>query len=74
MMKFYREGARRILAGQKKKSTIEITAWCGSWDERAGKMLTGKRIAENPGGARDSGRLRCGKAEDGSGKPGGIRR
>jgi hypothetical protein len=46
MMKVYREGARRILAGQKKKSTILITS--GGVGEICwlGKVLTAKRMPE----------------------------
>jgi hypothetical protein len=72
MLKFYREEARRILAGPKKMSTILITAarrWSG---ESERKMLTGKRMGGNAGGARDSGLLRCGKAEEEGGKHGEI--
>jgi hypothetical protein len=70
MRKFYKEGARRILAGQKKKSTIQI-ALCGAVrNPFAGIVLTAKRMAEKARGARDTGQGVCGKAEDGSGKMG----
>ena len=38
-MKFYREGARRILAGQKKKSTILIGK-----ERRLGAAVGGKNV------------------------------
>jgi hypothetical protein len=73
MMKFYREGARRILTGQKKLSTILITGQCRWWSECAGKMLTGKKIGGKAGGVRVTAWRGCGKAEDGGGKRGDIR-
>jgi hypothetical protein len=66
-MKFYREGARRILAGQKKMSTILITLRVESRALLVRKMLTAKRMAEKACYARLSAALVCGKAEDGSG-------
>jgi hypothetical protein len=42
MMKFYKEGARRILAGQKKKSTILITSRGTRGSPLTGKKLTGR--------------------------------
>jgi hypothetical protein len=70
MMKFYRQEARRILAGPKKKSTIQITLWSGSWSLLGRKMLTAKRMSGKAYGTSDSARRLCGKAEDGSGYPG----
>jgi hypothetical protein len=67
MMKVYSEGARRILTGQKKLSTILITRRGQGRDAFEGKMLTAKRMAVIPYQARLSGRWVCGKAEDGSG-------
>jgi hypothetical protein len=73
MRKFYKEEARRILAGQKKKSTVLITL-LGEVPKSLGrKMLTGKRLDGKACWARDSGLAVCGKAEDGGGKRGGIR-
>jgi len=45
-MKFYREGARRILAGPKKMSTILITVRKCIWNWLGAKMLTAKRMPE----------------------------
>jgi hypothetical protein len=47
MMKFYRQGARRILAGQKKMSTILITLRVQLRKPCIRKMLTGQRISES---------------------------
>ena len=47
-MKVYREGARRILAGQKKLSTILITGIGARNTYRSHeKTLTAKRMSEN---------------------------
>jgi hypothetical protein len=55
MEKFYKEGARRILAGQKKKSTTLI-ALCGAARNPFTRIvLTAKRMAEKACGARDTG-------------------
>jgi len=48
MMKFYRLEARRILAGQKKLSTILITPARAAVFSARGKRLTGKAIARTP--------------------------
>jgi len=50
MMKFYREGARRILAGQKKMSTILITSRGTSGSPFKGKKLTGSERARKCAG------------------------
>jgi hypothetical protein len=70
MKKFYKEGARRILAGQKKKSTILITLRGAARNLLNRKTLTAKRMAEKACGASGSVRRLCGKAEDGRGKVG----
>jgi hypothetical protein len=67
MRKFYRQEARRILAGQKKMSTILITGWGEAVFAFSGKGLTVKRMPEKPDGTGLLGWRRCGKAEDGSG-------
>jgi hypothetical protein len=67
MMKFYKEGARRILAGPKKMSTILITAWKSVRNWLGAKMLTAKQMPENAYWTSVSGSPVCGKAEEGSG-------
>jgi hypothetical protein len=47
MRKFYRQEARRILAGQKKMSTILITERGAAVFAFSGKRLTVKRMPEN---------------------------
>jgi hypothetical protein len=64
MMKFYRQEARRILAGQKKLSTILITCEEGSRFLEDGNLLTAKRMAEKPHGVGKGEDSCCGKAED----------
>jgi hypothetical protein len=68
MLKFYRQEARRILAGQKKLSTILITSLRRSRKPFKRIVLTAKRMGESPCWGGVSGGSRCGKAEDGSGK------
>jgi hypothetical protein len=67
MRKFYREEARRILAGSKKLSTILITGQGGAHSSFREKKLTGKRMAKSQAEQRGSAPPLCGKAEDGSG-------
>jgi hypothetical protein len=67
MMKFYRLEARRILAGQKKLSTILITPDRAVALSALGKIVDRKGDRENSYPARVSASCVCGKAEDGSG-------
>jgi hypothetical protein len=67
MMKFYREEASRILAGQKKMSTI-LMAKCGTArNPFHRKTLTAKRMTVDTNWTSGIRSLHCGKAEEGSG-------
>jgi hypothetical protein len=67
MMKFYRVEARRILAGQKKMSTILITLQRAVALGVGRKSVDRKADREKARPARVSAWSVCGKAEDGSG-------
>jgi len=67
MMKFYRFEARRILAGQKKMSTILITPERAAVVSAPRKSVDSKADRENACPALASAGITCGKAEDGSG-------
>jgi len=67
MMKFYRFEARRILAGQKKMSTILITLERIAVLSTPRKSVDSKADPENARPALVSAASGCGKAEDGSG-------
>jgi hypothetical protein len=67
MMKFYRFEARRILAGQKKMSTILITLERAAVLSTPRKIVDSKADRENACPARGPAERVCGKAEDGSG-------
>ena len=69
-MKFYRQEARRILAGPKKMSTILVTRRSAREYARTEKILTGNQMLENRLQAHISTAPICGKAEDQSGYQG----
>jgi hypothetical protein len=67
MVKFYREEARRILAAQKKLSTILITERSALRLPPCSKTIDSKRMTENHYLTRVIDEWLCGKAEDGRG-------
>jgi hypothetical protein len=67
MRKFYRQEARRILAGQKKLSTILMTRLDGQGALVSRKNVDRELNGEKSSGVRASEVVHCGKAEEGSG-------